>query len=71
MDSILKDDDLDDCPNSPTILFLIPRLHLKPIKIENIIYQKFDKKTETNFQIHFLLQYILASFVKFPTAHCK
>ena len=32
MDSILKDDDLDDCTNSPTILFLISRLHLETIK---------------------------------------
>ena len=36
MDSILKDDDLDDCTNSPTILFLIPRLHLEPVKNINI-----------------------------------
>ena len=36
MDSILKDDDLDDCTNSPTILFLISRLHLEPIKNLNI-----------------------------------
>ena len=47
MDSILKDDDLDDCTNSPTILFLISRLHLEPIKninIEILFIRNWTKK---------------------------
>ena len=47
MDSILKDDDLDDCTNSPTILFLISRLLLEPIKninIEILFIRNWTKK---------------------------
>ena len=53
MDSILKDDDdLDDCANSLTILFLISLLHLDPIK-------NIRKKTKKNSQIHFFAPVVL------------
>ena len=52
MDSILKDDDLDDCTNSPTILFLISRLHLetiKNIKIDNGVMFGTSKLCDVTF----------------------
>ena len=58
MDSILKDDDLDDCTNSPTILFLIARLHLEHIKninIEILFIRNWTKKLIQTFRFIFFI----------------